>query len=193
MSKSILIVLLVVLLAGGGVVLAEFGPDVGFAGVNAESVDNNEEGNNDKGSDVSAAVHVYLSGPEINLTPGDEGFGPAVADRAKDPDTDLGKEVSEAARKANGSYNDNENGENDEAEVKDEDERSDVAKAVHKALTADPENGDNNGLKPGEEGFGEAVSKNAREGGAAHGQRVSEAARGINGSNGNGNGNGNGN
>ncbi len=38
-----------------------------------------------------------------DLTPGDEGFGQAVAERAKDKDINLGQEVSAAARNANGS------------------------------------------------------------------------------------------
>ena len=52
----------------------------------------------------------------------------------------------------------------------DDGERSDTARAVHRALTgsADP--------SPGDPGFGEAVSKNARNGG--NGAAASEAARG---------------
>lgn len=67
----------------------------------------------------------------------------------------------------------------------DEEERSDTANTVHDALTSDSD------LKPGDEGFGEAVSVNARDSGPAFGQSVSEAARSNNGSSNPGN-NGNG-
>jgi len=52
-----------------------------------------------------------------------------------------------------------------------EDERSDTAKRVHEALSGDPD------TRPGDEGFGASVSKNARAGGL--GQEVSRAARGL--------------
>ena len=125
-----------------------------------------EEANNDERSDVSAAVHVYLSGDE-DLAPGDEGFGPAVADRAKNPDINLGKEVSEAARGAR-----NENDENND------EERSPVAVAVHEALSGDPD------ITPeDEDAFGKAVSERARTMGAELGRTVSNAARGAAGNN----------
>lgn len=51
-------------------------------------------------------------------------------------------------------------------------QRSDVAKAVQEVLSHPT------GLKPGDEGFGQAVAENARAGNL--GEKVSEAARGAN-------------
>ncbi len=64
----------------------------------------------DNKSDVAKAVHDALTGEDNDLKPGDEGFGQAVADRAKDPDVHLGQEVSGAARNANGSAGTGSNG-----------------------------------------------------------------------------------
>ncbi len=176
MSKPILIVFLVIILAGSGVVFANTelpGDLVGFysefvenvAGTNDDGTGDDEPG--DSRSDVAKAVHDALTGDE-NLKPGDDGFGQAVSDRAKDPEVDLGQEVSEAARNTNssaGAVNDGE---------EPEDNRSDIAKAVHDALTGDED------IKPGDEDFGQAVSERAKDQKVDLGQEVSKAARNAN-------------
>jgi hypothetical protein len=63
-----------------------------------------------------------------------------------------------------------------EDDVEDQSGRSEVAEAVHRALSG--------GLSPEDDGFGEAVAENARKGG--NGGAASEAARGANGSAGRG-------
>jgi len=70
-----------------------------------ESENTDENGNeDDERSDVAKAVHEALSGdPEI--TPESDNFGEKVSDRARDSEIKLGKEVSKAAREANGSFN----------------------------------------------------------------------------------------
>ena len=68
------------------------------------SDDNAEEAKDNDRSEVATAVHTALSG-DPDLGPGDEGFGQAVAERAREGG--LGEMVSEAARQANGSINAN--------------------------------------------------------------------------------------
>jgi len=167
MKKSIIIALALILLAGSGIAFAEYGSGIKFLNLNVATEEMEEE-NNDERSNVSAAVHVYLSGDE-NIMPGDEGFGPAVAERARTMRAEFGRIVSEAAR---GAGNDNDEN-NDE-------ERSPVAEAVHEALSGDP-----NITPEDEEAFGEAVSERARTMGAELGRIVSEAARGAAGNRGN--------
>ncbi|MDW7739332.1 MAG: hypothetical protein SCJ97_04655 [Bacillota bacterium] len=84
---------------------------------NGENEDENGDENGDpddeeadERSEVAKAVHSVLTG-DADLEPGDEGFGQAVSERAKDPDIHLGQEVSQAARAANGSL-DKSNGNN---------------------------------------------------------------------------------
>ncbi|MGM0689310.1 MAG: hypothetical protein ACQESO_06985 [Bacillota bacterium] len=163
MKKSIIIALALILLAGSGIAFAEYGSGIKLLGLNAETEEMEEENNDEERSPVAEAVHEALSG-DPDITPEDEeAFGEAVSERAKDPDIDLGKEVSEAAR---GAGNDNDEN-NDE-------ERSPVAEAVHEALSGDPD------ITPeDEEAFGEAVSERARTMGAELGRIVSEAARGA--------------
>jgi hypothetical protein len=160
MKKTILIVLLVLLFIGGSVAFAENGQELASAVRTALSGPETED-EDDQPSDVAKAVHGVLGG---GLEPGEEGFGAAVAEQAQSGE--LGKKVSEAAKSAG-------KGNKTEAEDEDEDDqRSDVANAVHEALGGD--------LKPGDEGFGAAVAEQAREGNL--GQKVSAAARGANGS-----------
>ena len=181
MKKIIIITLIVTLLAGSGAAFGGNNPVLDFAGINAGTT-NTEENQGDETeeedkstqesvyseerSDVAEAVHEALSGEE-EVTPQDgEEFGQAVAERAQDPDIHLGEKVSEAARDA--VYSEDDHGE----------ERSDVAKAVHEALSGDE------GITPhdGRE-FGEAVSGRARDDEINLGKEVSEAARNANESN----------
>jgi hypothetical protein len=132
MNKKILIALLVVLLAGGGMAFAQSGLGSGLLGLDTPPViededdgrkfgeevselareidpDNlteenleaeNEENGEDERSEVAEAVLEVLGG---ELSPGDEGFGNAVADQAREDGRALGEDVSNAAREANGS------------------------------------------------------------------------------------------
>jgi hypothetical protein len=136
MNKKVFILALVILLIIGGVAFAD--QTDGFFTTDAENGDNEENGENgnnddnsenleendengdengdpddeeaDERSEVAKAVHSVLTG-DADLEPGDEGFGQAVSERAKDPDIHLGQEVSQAARAANGSL-DKSNGNN---------------------------------------------------------------------------------
>jgi len=95
---------------------------------------------------------------------------PVIED--EDDGREFGKEVSALARENNPDLPEETLG--SENEEKDEEvERSEVAEAVHEVLGGGE-------LSPGDEGFGEAVSEQAREDGRALGQAVSEAARGAN-------------
>ena len=176
MRKKIIIALLIMLLAGSGAVYAEFGPQLSL--LNIEGYEDNSDNNDEdllneefERSDTAKAVHEALTGGQ-ELIPGDEGFGEAVSENARTGGAEFGQSVSEAARNGNGS--------NDEIGIAEdgtdeENESSSVADAVHEALTGEED------LKPGDEGFGEAVSENARDLGPAFGQSVSEAARSNNG------------
>ncbi len=155
--KTILITLLALMVIGGGVVYAD--AQTGFIGLYSEEAENDEEdiaGNPE--DDISEQVDVE-------------------EDVAADEEEN-GLDDEDGIEEENGT--DDEDGVEEDLEEIDEDEdkRSDVAKEVHRALTADPDDPDDEGLKPGDEGFGQSVAENARSGGADFGQRVAGAARG---------------
>ncbi len=160
MRKKILIAVIALLLTGGGFVLAEYTPQGDLFGVNAETVEVESAAESVYGKEV----HKALSGDD-EITPDDgEEFGAAVSERAQDKDIDLGKEVSEAARKNAGADNNDENG----------NKRSEVAEAVHEKLT-----GGDHTPEDGSE-FGQAVADRARDDDIDLGEEVSEAAKGVN-------------
>ena len=69
-----------------------------------DSSENGTDDEDDQRSEVATAVLEALSG-DSGLMPGDEGFGQAVAEKAREGG--LGEIVSQAAREANGSINAN--------------------------------------------------------------------------------------
>ncbi len=71
-----------------------------------------DENGDDERSETAKRVHEALTGGD-ELKPGDEGFGEAVSQRARNPEVDLGDEVSKAARGENGDDEDDENDEDD--------------------------------------------------------------------------------
>jgi len=181
-KKIIISALIITLLAGSGAAFGGNNPVIELAGINAgasnepgaeENHENDETVQNDETaraavysneeSDVASTVHEALSGDE-EVTPDDgREFGQEVAERARDADIHLGTKVSEAAREA--VYSEDEY----------EEERSDVAKAVHKALSGDEEITPHDGRE-----FGEAVSNRARDEEIDLGKEVSNAAREAN-------------
>lgn len=186
MSKTLIVILLVSVMAIGGTAFAAYVPaPLEFLGLTSQNVEGNgndeeikeenDEANGDgqsedEMSETAIAVHKALTA-DAGLSPGDEDFGRTVSENARAGGSEFGQSVAAAARNANGAEdeNDEENGEG---------ERSETAQAVHEALTA---SSDGDGLKPGDEGFGKAVSENAKAGGSDFGQSVAEAARGSNG------------
>lgn len=172
--KTILITLLALMVIGGGVVYAD--AQTGFIGLYSEEAENDEEdiaGNPE--DDISEQVDVeedVAADEEENGLDDEDGIEEDVVEEENGLDDEDGIEEE------NGT--DDEDGVEEDLEEIDEDEdkRSDVAKEVHRALTADPDDPDDEGLKPGDEGFGQSVAENARSGGADFGQRVAGAARG---------------
>jgi len=195
MSKTLIIALLIVVLTGSGIAFAGYSPATEMFGLNAEidttepediGTDENEHGTEEEPLSVSEAVHNALSGETISPKYLDTTFGEKVSARAQDKGIDLGELVSEAAREAAKAQNEGNNDSNNG------NERSEVAKAVHEALTGEEEEEEELTPEDGKD-FGQAVASQARDNGAEFGQSVSEAAREANNSTGAGNDNNRGN
>ena len=78
-----------------------------------ENNNTNENGNDDERSDVAKAVHEALN-VDTEITPESDNFGKKVSNRVRDGDINLGEEVSDAARKVNGSLEEYDELDNDE-------------------------------------------------------------------------------
>jgi hypothetical protein len=142
------------LLVGGGLASAAPGPTVLETRPAAVGEDDDLETEDDPLADADVQQEADAGEPE------------EAPEEAPEEETDDAENTEELRTEADAT-----------AEMDDADgdgERSEVATAVHEALTGGLD------LEPGDPGFGAAVSNNARDGGNGH--AASSAARGANGS-----------